>query len=278
MAIVYWTDGAADGNLATTSNYSTGALPSAADTLIFDRGTHDILGGSALSAIALTAVVFTEGFKANKVGSAGNPALFRTTDFTFASKTVGLAVVQGSTTFTNVYIRHLPGIFNIAASTPDITKLYLGAGPGVVEVATSVSVTDFKTGGMGCVMYPDATTPPNMTAVIGRGANVESQRLIATAVVDGLLNVTNSGSLTHSAPASATCRIMHGGRVNFASLGTFTRVERLPGSKLTFENARRDVTIGQDIQYIGSSIEQPIGITVSLSSAQITIGQGSYTT
>jgi hypothetical protein len=274
MPTVYWGDTLANGNLAASGNYIGGSLPTSGDTLIFDRGHTDILGGSGLTGAALAAVIFTEGYRGNKVGAAGNPAKFRTTSFTFASRTVGTAVVQGVTAFTNVDIRHLPGTFHIAASTPDITKLYLGTGPGYCEVATSVSVTDFKTAGMGCLLSPDATSPPNMTARIAAGANVESQRRISKAVVDGFLNVTNSGTLTHGTAASAECIVTGTGRLNLATKGTVTRLERLPRSRVTFEGATRDVTIGQDIAYIGAVMEQPIGISVSLSADQVSIGQG----
>lgn len=276
MSTVYWTDGAGNGNLGTSGNYDINNLPSSGDTLVFERGFTDILGGSAIAAIPLAEVRFTEGYRGNKVGAAGNPAKFRTASFTFASRTVGTAVVQGVTAFTNVNIKHLPGTFHIAAGTPDITKLYLGTGPGYCEVATDVSVSDFKTAGMGCLLSPDPTSPPNLKARIGRGANVESQRRMANVMLDGYLTVTASGSLTHSDPANAECTITATGRLNFASKGTLTRLERLPGSRLTFEGATRDITIGQDTAYAGAQMELPTGVSVSLSAPQISIGQGNF--
>lgn len=49
MAIIYWTDGAADGNFGTAGNWSGGVAPTAGDTAIINYGSRSITSGVDVS-------------------------------------------------------------------------------------------------------------------------------------------------------------------------------------------------------------------------------------
>lgn len=69
MANVRWLG--VDGDLANTANYSTGALPSAGDSLQISQGAISITNNlNALAAIALSGVLITAGFTGN-IGASG---------------------------------------------------------------------------------------------------------------------------------------------------------------------------------------------------------------
>jgi hypothetical protein len=72
MAQVYWIGGTGSQSLATTANYSTGALPAAGDTLWFQQGSSTIDSGlTALAAIAIAGINVTAGF-GGTIGTNGN--------------------------------------------------------------------------------------------------------------------------------------------------------------------------------------------------------------
>lgn len=274
MSTVYWDGGGNDGDLSNTANYSGGSLPSGGDTLVFRAGTYPIQTGlTALSAIALALVQVTDGFLGNSFGTVSTPVSIQSTLLRVSSNTIGLFRVLGATTLTTVSIDKLPAGAQAYLTGVDITSLFLGSSKAFVDVGDSTSVTTFRTSGMNALFRPDATSPPDMEATIGYGASVESRRRIAVAHVDGVLNVTAAGTLTHSTAGSARCKVSSTGQLNLATTGTITRLERLPQSRLSFDGAKQDITIANDYQHDGAKRADPAGLTVTVTANKYSVSE-----
>lgn len=63
MAILYWTGAAADGDWTNTTNWSTGAIPVAADEVTIDRTSDDINTNIDQNAITLTSLTIAASFQ-----------------------------------------------------------------------------------------------------------------------------------------------------------------------------------------------------------------------
>jgi hypothetical protein len=266
VATKLWTGGAANGNLATSTNYSCNSLPVSNDTLIFNNGYVDITAGTtALSGIYLSAVIINEGFRASKFGTAANPVKLKTSKLQVTTQSLGFISVASPVTLTRVKLDKLNGAScYIGSGTAQITELTAGKGQGYWEVADAVKVSALRTAGIGGKLGPCSSSPPDIKYRIGKGAVVESQRRMAVGVIDGHLKVTEGGSIVHTTSASCEAVVGNGGRLTFAATASCFRIEQLPGSLLDFEGAKANVTIGEHIPHDGSTKAEAPGVTVTI--------------
>ena len=249
MATVRWLG--VNGDLADTSNYSTGSLPSAADDFVIDAGSIDITSNlTALSAIALKSWTVTTGFKGN-IGGSGQSIVILANHGTTTGINVSMsgAYIYASVTFSG------SGDFTIGSTGPGAFYLtggtfasenFVGGSSGKCFILSGVTMGNVYTAGASLDVTPAFTTG------IFNGGNSIVRGDVTTLTLGTNAGVTLEGSgvdvTTANVNGGARLILNNGG----ATAGVITTANAYPGSYIA-NGGKFNNTITTLNQWAGST-------------------------
>jgi hypothetical protein len=262
-------------DLSAIAYYSTGALPSAGDTLVFDDGADSLTSGmSALSAINLAAVKFEQSFGdgTNTVGTAGAPLTMildsaGARKLQFASR-AGSLVLAAATAATKIDILELfPA--NAACRISLATATYetrLLVDTGVVSISDTVTVAGTLIVMGGSVVLEKHAS--NVPAIEVYGGTLELRRDFSSLkVAGGVVSMTLESGVTGGTVA------LDGGRFRHLAgdLGAVTA----KGGIFDAGELNRDATIASMARYSASTYVAPKGAArVAFTAGPTDFGRG----
>jgi hypothetical protein len=124
--VVHWTGGAADGNLSTAGNWSTGAIPVAGDRVLFATGNDDITLGSLTGGIVCIGPKFKGGIgKPHNIIQAVTPLEF-TADAILWHSADAAGSIESMTAGAVVYVMDSPSVAGDLVLTGQASKLVVG--------------------------------------------------------------------------------------------------------------------------------------------------------
>lgn len=254
MAVVRWLG--VDGDLSNTANYSTGALPSAGDSLQISQGSISITTGlTALAAIALSGLLITNGFTGN-IGTNGTSI-----ELLVNNATVGtIYIAMGGS-----YIYAKITSYNVTGPvTKDITVGSTGSGTFYLT-AGSFANCKFVGGQTGRCFIGSGVT---MGDVYTAGASIDVTPAFTTGIFNGGNNViradvttltlgTNTGCTLEGSGVDVTTANCHGGsrlilNNGGATAGVITTANAYPGSYIA-NGGKYDNTITTLNAWVGST-------------------------
>jgi hypothetical protein len=224
MAIITWL-GTTSGDWNTTTNWSSGSIPTSSDTVIFNASSKTISGTSIP---AVDEIKILDGFTGTFGVSGGNLDVDATTVFIKSPS----APVFISGDFTTVIITDNDGTADSVniGSNSNITSLrYLGGAGKVTLAGSTLTNLEFIGTPRGSITIP--STGPTVTTVTMDAGQLDTSANITTANVSGgELAVKGSANLT-------TANIRGKSVVSFESSGTLTTANVFDKpSVLTLEN------------------------------------------
>jgi len=255
MAVVRWLG--VDGDLSNTANYSTGALPSAGDSLQISQGSISITTGlTALSAIALSGLLITNGFTGN-IGTNGTSIELLVNNATAGT----IYIAMGG-----AYIYAKITSYNVTGPvTKDITVGSTGSGTFYLT-AGSFANCKFVGGSTGrCVIGSGVT----MGDVYSAGASIDVTPAFTTCILNGGgSSVLRADVTTVTLGANTACTLegtgvdvttinCHGGsrlilNNGGATAGVITTANAYPGSYIA-NGGKYDNTITTLNAWVGST-------------------------
>tara|TARA_R100000655_G_scaffold28617_1_gene58104 strand:+ start:16863 stop:17693 length:831 start_codon:yes stop_codon:yes gene_type:complete len=224
MAIITWT-GTTSGDWNTTTNWSSGSIPGASDTVIFNTGGQTISGTSIP---AVLEIKILDGFTGSFGVKAGNLDVDATT--VFIKSPTAPVFISGD--FTTVIITDNDGTadsINIGSNSNITSLRYLGGAGTVTLEGSTLTNLEFIGTPRGIVTIP-ATGPDVTTITMDAGQFTTSANVTTANISGGEITVKGSANLT-------TANIRGKSVVSFESSGTLTtaNVYDKP-SVLTLEN------------------------------------------
>jgi len=270
MATRVWSGAALDGNMATAGNYVGGAAPSAADTVIFDRGSNPV---TTWAGVALASVVVTQGYS-GYFGTSGSPVTIADTvtsmkiggkqtgvylsvntakEITTLSVESGSVSIAGAGTIVTAnvatgatLVASITAVTTLNVVTPDSACIAAASSTAFTTAnvigrleTTDRGVTTLNVGGSGRVVSKG--TSVITTAVIGNGGTWNKQ----SSSTDGTVTVQFGGTFTNE--GNQYMYSTGGGAA--ATIGTVTL---WTGSKFIPNGVGNSLTITNPIVYIGA--------------------------
>lgn len=266
-----WSGASLDGNMATAGNYVGGAAPSAADTVIFDRGSNPV---TAWAGVALASVVVTPGYS-GYFGTSGSPVTIADTvtsmkiggkqtgvylsvntlkEITTLSVESGSVSISGAGTIVTANVctgatlnATITAVTTLNVVTPDSSCIAASSATAITTAnvigrleSTDRSITTINVGGSGRVITKG--TAAFTTATIGNGGTLNKQ----SSSTDGSAIVQFGGTFTNE---GNTYMYSTGGGAA-ATVGTVTL---WTGSKFIPNGVGNSLTITNPIVYIGAA-------------------------